>query len=86
MNNNLIFEKFHRVSSTITALVKVSNELLLAADAGLYSILILMELSLAFDTVDQFFLEKTMKNYVQVSDMALDCFGLSNRYLCSSHL
>lgn len=66
MNNNLIFEKFHLVSTTITTQVKVSNDLLLAADAGLYSILILMELSLAFDTVDQCFRKQSEKTNLKL--------------------
>lgn len=61
MNNNLIFEKFHLVSATITAQAKVSNDLL-----GLYSILILMELSLAFDTVDQCFRKKSEKTHLKL--------------------
>lgn len=66
MNNNRIFEKFHLVSATITTQVKVSNDLLLAADAGLYSILILMELSLAFDIVDQCFRKQSEKTNLKL--------------------
>ncbi len=75
MNNNLIFEKFQSgfrsQHSTETALVKV--DLLLAADAGLYSILIL-DLSSAFDTVDHNVLINRLKTYVGVRDVALDWF------------
>ena len=85
MNDNHIFEKFqsgfHSLLSTETALVKVANDLLLAADSGLYSILILLYLSSAFDTVDHNVLISHLKNYVGISDVALDWFisYLSNR-------
>ena len=55
MNNNHIFEHFqpgfHSQHVTETALVKVSNDLLLSTDAGLYSISILHDHSSPFDTV-----------------------------------
>uniref|UniRef100_A0A667WJC6 Reverse transcriptase domain-containing protein n=1 Tax=Myripristis murdjan TaxID=586833 RepID=A0A667WJC6_9TELE len=85
MNENQVFEKFQsgfrRLHSTETALVKVANDLLLAADSGFYSVLILLDLSAAFDTVDHSVLINRLKHSVRVSGVALDWFTfyLSNR-------
>ncbi len=56
MNSNNIFEEFQpgfqALHSTETVQVKVLNDLLLAADSGDCSIVILLDLSSAFETVD----------------------------------
>lgn len=43
---------FRRLHSTKTALLRVSNDFLMHADPGECSILVLPDLSTAFDTVD----------------------------------
>lgn len=75
LNENKLFEKFQSGfpthHSTETALIKLINDLLLAADAGMYFILILLYLSLLFDTVDHSVLLGQLKKLVGVIGVAL---------------
>ena len=98
LDNNDLFEKFQSgfrsQHSTETALIKVTNDLLLTADSGLSSILILLDLSSAFDTVDHDILISRLEHLIGISGVALQWFKsyLSNRSFsvslggaCSSH-
>ncbi|KAF7651330.1 hypothetical protein LDENG_00112390 [Lucifuga dentata] len=85
MNSKQIFETFQSgfraFHSTETALVRVLNDLLLAGDAVFYSVLILLDLSSAFDIIDHDVLINHLKSYIGISDRALDWFisYLANR-------
>ena len=75
LNKNKLFEQhqsaYRKCHNTETALVKISNDLLLSADNKNVSILVLLDLSAAFDTIDHCILIDRLK----------DCFGLDGTVL-----
>ncbi len=68
--------------STETALVKITNDLLLASDQGYISLLVLLDLSAALDTIDHDILIDRLQNYTGIQGQALRWFRsyLSDRY------
>lgn len=60
LNGNNIFDKFHlywQVQFTESALLKVSNDIMMARDARKSIILILLDLRTAFDTIIFFLID-----------------------------
>uniref|UniRef100_A0A669B1Q4 Reverse transcriptase domain-containing protein n=1 Tax=Oreochromis niloticus TaxID=8128 RepID=A0A669B1Q4_ORENI len=72
---------FQKQHSTETALLRVYNDLLMASDAGNCSVIILLDLSAAFDTIDHKILLNRLKVLAGISGSALDWFSsyLSDR-------
>lgn len=65
------FKEFH---STETALLYVTNELRLSADAGYVTLLILLDMSAAFDTLDHKILIKRLSIFLGLDEEALSWF------------
>jgi len=64
--------------------LKVSNDMLLSTDSGKYVVLVLLDLSAAFDTVDHSILISRLEYCVGIKGVALDWFWsyLTDRSLC----
>uniref|UniRef100_A0A8C2I128 Reverse transcriptase domain-containing protein n=1 Tax=Cyprinus carpio TaxID=7962 RepID=A0A8C2I128_CYPCA len=73
------FRPYH---STETALIRVTNDLLLSSDRGCISLLVLLDLSTAFDTIDHNILLHRLENFVGINGSALAWF---KSYLYDRH-
>ncbi len=68
--------------STETALIRVTNDLLLSSDRGCISLLVLLDLSAVFDTIDHNILLNGLENFFGISGSALAWF---KSYLSDRH-
>ncbi len=73
---------FRPSHNTETALIRVINDLLSSSDRGCISLLVLLDLSAAFDTIDHNILLNRLENFVGISGSALAWFKscLSDRH------
>ncbi len=70
---------FKPLHSTESALLQVLNDTLLATDPGDSVMLILLDLTLAFDTVDHKTLLSLLEHFVGIQGPVLSCSYLTNR-------
>jgi len=73
---------FRSKHSTETALLKITNDILLSADSGFLTILILLDLSAAFDTINHSILLSRLHHSVGITGPALSWF---TSYLSDRH-
>ena len=78
----LLQSAYRKNHSTETALLKVKNDLLLAMNKGHVSLLVLLDLSAAFDTVDYDILMRRLSTKIGLKDIALSWFS---SYLTGRH-
>ncbi len=64
--NSLLEAGFRALHSTESALLKVHNDILLTLDSGASAILVLLDLSAAFDTMDHNILISRLEHHVGV--------------------
>ena len=78
LNTHRLLDKFQSVyragHSTETALIRIINDILCYLDGGDLAILLLLDLSSAFDTIDHALLLQRLSTDVGVSDIALRWF------------
>ena len=88
LKNNSLFEKhqsaYRQLHNTETALIKITNDLLLSADDKKVSVLVLLDLSAAFDTIDHTILLSRLQKTFGFGGTVLNWFKsyLSNRVQC----
>ena len=66
---------FRKLHSTETALIKVSSDVMMASDSGRYTVLVLLDLTSAFDTVDHSILINRLHNEIGLSGSVLQWFS-----------
>uniref|UniRef100_A0A8C2FL91 Reverse transcriptase domain-containing protein n=1 Tax=Cyprinus carpio TaxID=7962 RepID=A0A8C2FL91_CYPCA len=76
---NDIFDKyqsgFRKKHSTETALVKVSSDILMSADSGKHTVLVLLDLTSAFDTIDHNIMLDKLQDLLGISGSVLKWFS-----------
>ena len=88
LKTNSLFEKhqsaYRQHHNTETALIKITNDLLLSADDKKVSVLVLLDLSAAFDTIDHAILLTRLQKTFGLGGTVLNWFKsyLTNRVQC----